>query len=92
MQTLTSFETLAIKGWRMNVGVNTPNFAQAQKNDNATYHGVEDIATSCGLDTKKARGVASSLIQKGLIERDDGVFILTDEGIDVYAQLIKTGK
>lgn len=67
--------------------------AEAEKNDNATYSDVFELADRADLYRDTVKGVCGSLVKKGLIAIDpprNGAgqcFYLTDDGIDVYYSL-----
>lgn len=83
MHNITDLEAKVLEAWYRNYDT-----AEAEKEDNCTPMLAKDIAQEVSITVNQAKGVAGSLIKKGLIEIVEGsldspdCFWLTDAGID----------
>ena len=92
MTNLTELETKVLRNWYTNYD-DSP---ETEKQDNCTPMQARDIAAENKISVNSAKGVAGSLIKKGLIEivEGDGFdtpdnFWLTNEGIDAVFEARK---
>jgi predicted transcriptional regulator len=85
MTTLTTLETLVIAAFNTNY-----NTAQDEKDDNASWGNVKGIAKATVMELNTVKGVLGSLVKKGLVfdYNEDGMFSLTDSGIDAHFEAI----
>lgn len=85
---ITPLESQALKTWETNY-----DSAEAEKEDNCTPMLAKDIARCAGVTINQAKGVAGSLIKKGMVVIVEGsldtpdCFWLTDLGIEFHFAL-----
>jgi hypothetical protein len=85
MANLTTLELEVLKAFQVNCSN-----ADAQKIDNASWTGMDDLLDGTSLTVQIIKGVVGSLVKKALIEVEPAsfgvpaAFILTNDGIDSY--------
>lgn len=87
MTNLTDMEKKTLYFWECNY-----DSAEAEKEDNCTPMEAKDISRKTGYTVNQSKGIAGSLIKKGLVEIIEGndgpdCFWLTDEGVDARYSL-----
>ena len=74
MTNLTQYETKALLSVTTNYDC-----AEKEIEDNAGATDIQDVSDACSITTSQARGVVSSLIQKGFMVKDEPIEMLSGE-------------